>query len=140
MRILSINSVPVYRQALLALCAAEWPDMKSIAVASPKISIPAPLVALDSKNELLGGLVFSQFARPERADLALWINAVVVRDDCRGQGIASRLIAQAEAAARATGASEQFVFTQFPGLYQKLGWQVVTESAQDTVLSFSISP
>ena len=135
---LSVASAPVYRQALLALVASQWPDMKSLAVACPEIDIPAPLIALNPANELLGGLVFGQYAHPQTAKTVLWINALVVRESARRQGIASNLVSCAELEARAVGAREQFVLTNYPGVYQKVGWRIAEQTSEGMVLSFQL--
>lgn len=83
----------------------------------------------------MGGLAFATYPRPDDGSSAVWINALFVAPDFRGQGIASKLVRAAEAEAGAHGIADLFVYTDVPRLYQNLGWQVLREDDENLVLT-----
>lgn len=102
---------------------------------------PDPIAALNN-NDVIGGLAFTYHPIPEplpnAGKMALWINALAVTPRWRGRGIASRLIQEAEAQAKAAGATEIYVYTDVPGLYLKLAWQKREDYDRNMVLSKSL--
>jgi len=97
--------------------------------------VPAPLVAIDDRKQLVGGLAFSSFSRPGSDGIAIWVNALLVAPEHRGLGIASQLVQAAELEASRMNANELFVLTDVSNLYQKLGWRTVETSGRDVVLT-----
>ena len=61
---------------------------------------------------------------------------VLISPRQRKKGIASKLIEAAEVEAKRIAISELFVLSEFPNLYQRLGWQPVglDKSGKETVL------
>lgn len=55
----------------------------------------------------------------------VWINAVFVEPQWRGQGIASELINRGVKQVSSTVQSQLYAYTNIMGLYQGLGWSVV---------------
>ena len=108
----------------------EWGHIDSFSGNHDKVAVPAPLVAVDEHHRLLGGLAFSSFPKPDDGAIAVWVNALLVAPEHRSHGIASALLASAEAAAQRLHIPELFVFTESPGLYQKCGWAQVTGHEQ----------
>ncbi|MBB6479516.1 GNAT family N-acetyltransferase [Spirochaeta isovalerica] len=93
-------------------------------------NIPNPLIAL-SGERLLGGLAFTEYPNPEKEGMALWINALFVKQENRKSGIASDLIS---AANEMTGSVELYVLTHIPLLYQKSGWTIISVEEKNSVL------
>ncbi|NKC01544.1 MAG: GNAT family N-acetyltransferase [Pseudomonadales bacterium] len=83
---------------------------------------PDPLVALDREGRLVGALAFTVAPIPKASDLAIWINVVLVSPNCRGRGIATRLVQAAEQAAWQLRIPKLYVFSDVPQLYEKSGW------------------
>ncbi len=113
--------------------AGEWGELDSLT--HPDGLYPPPLVAVDENDELLGGLAFTQADVPAGDDAGIWINAVFVRPNSRGDGIAGRLVEAAEAIASRHGIATLFVFTDVPQLYAKRGWTVRATHGQSTILA-----
>ena len=142
-KILSSDSVP----APLLIQLREWLESEWGAVDPFEgnhrhVTVPSPIVAVDENTSLVGGLVFSSFPSPQGADVAVWVNAVLVSPHQRKQGIASKLIQAAEVQANRMAVPELFVLSEFPALYQKLGWQVVSlDSArsEETILTKALA-
>lgn len=116
---------------------SEWGHVDSFDGNHPEVDVPLPIVAVDGDGCLLGGLVFSSFPSPLKADVAVWINAVIVSPNQRKNGIASKLVRRAEVEAGLMAIDELFVLSEYPGLYEKLGWGFVSldESRNSTVLT-----
>ncbi len=94
--------------------------------------LPAPLLAVNHAGELAGGLAFSWFT--QAGETCVWINALLVAPEYRGQGVASKLIQAAERAAIDLNIAKLMVFTNRPTLYQRLGWTQQATHGQDTSL------
>ncbi len=131
--VVNSSAAPSHLKRLREWIIAEWGDVDSSEGQSEKITVPPPLLAIDS-SELLGGLMFSSFQKPDGEELGLWINALFVAPEHRRKGIASQLVRAAEEEAARTGERELFALTDVPKLYQKLGWQCVKNSSEGTVV------
>ncbi len=139
--ILTSSSVPAATLSELnGWFIKEWGDVDLFTRPCPDFALPSPLVAVDEQKSLVGGLSFTRFAQPKSADVAVWINMVLVSPNHRQKGIASRLVMSAEVEAVQMGVSELYVLSAFPGLYQKLGWQAVgmNDAGDETILSKSL--
>ena len=136
--ILTSNSVPTkLLNQLREWFVSEWGDVDPFEGNHPEIAIPSPIVAVGDKNSLLGGLSFTSVAKPQSADIGVWINMVLISPNHRKKGIASQLVQSAEVEAKRIGIPELFVLSEFPDLYQKLGWQFVglDSSDNETILN-----
>ena len=82
-----------------------------------------PPTKLAMRNGSAVGLVsFRRYPVPELEITGLWVNMLYVDQDHRHQGIGSELIQLAEK--QSTEFDLQlFVYTPFPALYEKSGWQ-----------------
>lgn len=124
--ILTANSVPA---ALLIQLRewleSEWGHIDPFEGTHAEVAIPSPVLAVDEQTSLLGGLIFGTFANPRNPGIAVWVNAVIVAPVHRKKGIASQLVQAAEGEARRLAIDELFVLSEYPGLYQKLAWQIV---------------
>jgi GNAT superfamily N-acetyltransferase len=116
-----------YRAELRARFIAEWGHFEAFDLALFGATPPLPLLALHERR-LLGGLAFSHYPSPQDSVVALWINGLQVDPKHRRQGIASALIRAAEREALALGVATVFVRTSLPGLYEALGWRVISRS------------
>jgi GNAT superfamily N-acetyltransferase len=85
-------------------------------------------------DELLGGLVFTTYPLPDNDEQGLWINALYIAPEYRGEGLATRLIQRSEKEAVTLGYNELFVFSDVPQLYLKSGWLLIDDSGRTKVL------
>jgi GNAT superfamily N-acetyltransferase len=141
MQILSSNSLPPQQlNQLREWFELEWGNFDPFEGNHPGIEIPSPMLAVDDQSSLLGGLAFSTFSKPETDSIAVWINMVLVSPSERKKGIASLLIQSAESEAKHMGIRELFVLSEFPDLYQKLGWQFIRldSSKNEAILSKTV--
>lgn len=133
-RIVNADSVsPSYEEELMLHFSSQWQE-KIPPLDGGYANCPSPLLALKDKS-LIGGLAFTFYPHPVSEIQVLWINAVLVLPQWRGQGVASELIKAAEVKAARAGSSELFVYSDVPKLYTNLGWSKVTENKKFQVLS-----
>jgi len=124
--ILTANSVPdSLLVQLREWLEAEWGHIDPFEGNHAEVTIPSPMVAVDEQTALLGGLVFGAFTNPRSPEIAVWVNALLISPAHRKKGIASRLVQAAEGEAKRMAIDELFVLSEYPDLYQKLGWQIV---------------
>lgn len=121
---------------LRALFISQWGKFDPFEKVISGIVIPGPVLAL-SGDTLIGGLSFTVYPGPENNEKALWINGLFVDPNYRGLGIASKLIKEAEGLCKEQ--SELFVYTEFPGLYEKSLWERVETSEGHVVLKKELS-
>ena len=95
-------------------------------------SIPSPLFALAGPH-WLGGLGFTWHPAPGSDELGLWINVVYVLASHRRRGIASALI---QHACDIHAEQPLYVLSEYPELYQRLGWRSVANQDRGTILVF----
>ena len=131
--VVSSSAAPRHLKRLREWFVAEWGEVDSLEGQRESTTILPPLLAIDS-SELLGGLMFSSFQKPDGEALGLWINALFVAREHRRKGIASQLVRAAEAEVACAGARELFALTDVPRLYQKLGWRCMKNSSEGTVV------
>jgi GNAT superfamily N-acetyltransferase len=112
---------------------SEWGIFEPFSNKKSDIVLPGPILAF-SDDKLVGGLSFTAYGNPEKEEQALWINALYVEPQSRGLGIAIKLIDAAEKVAIEYEHSELFVYTTFPELYQKSGWQILQTTGNYFVL------
>ncbi len=128
-----------YWNELEGLFQSEWSDFK-FKLAYPEqsnrdnIQLPPVLVVLRD-NVVIGGLAYSYFQEPHQVRDVVWINAVYVDSQWRGQGIASELIKRAvaqmpdyyrsQSQPSKDSTSNLYAYTNIPALYLSLGWSIV---------------
>ena len=115
----------------------EWGEVDAFDKSKYDLPLPSPLLALDG-DELVGGLSFTAYDQPNGSEMGLWINALYVHPDQRGQGIASKLIDVAEKTASESHMNELFARTDIPVLYEKIGWKVLSVTCEGTILIKSL--
>ena len=126
-----------YWQQLERLFQSEWADFE-FKTAYPEQSNPdnnqlPPVLVVLRENVVIGGLAYSHFQEPHKVRDVVWINAVYVDEEWRGQGIASELIKRAveqmpgfyQSAASQDSTSNLYAYTNIPSLYLSLGWSTV---------------
>ena len=131
--VVSSSSEPHHLGQLRKWIAAEWGQTDPLKAADDGFVVPSPLLVIDGEK-LFGGLTFTNYPKPGIKETGLWINALFVAPAHRGVGIGSQLVEAAEVEAANIRAEELFVYTNVPGLYQKLGWLEVDSSGEHTVL------
>lgn len=121
---------------------AEWGSIDPFTGKHPEVAIPSPVVAVDQHASMAGGLIFGTHTKPGSVDIGVWINALLVLPTERKKGIGSRLVRSAETEARQLAITELFVLSEFPILYQKLGWQPVSlvSGGKETILRKRFTP
>ena len=135
MHLLTAKTAPTQLvQQLHNLFLAEWGEIDPILG-----NYPDPILAVDQPDKLAGGLAFTRATKPDfksstEGESGIWINAVLVLPAYRKHGVASQLICLAEQNASRFGEQNLFVLSEFPLLYQKLGWSVVTQAGDETIL------
>ncbi|WP_373951190.1 GNAT family N-acetyltransferase [Vibrio pomeroyi] len=124
-------------QQLERLFQSEWADFE-FKTAYPEQSNPdniqlPPVLVVLRENIVIGGLAYSHFQEPHQVRDVVWINAVYVDEEWRGQGIASELIKRAveqmpgfyQSAASQDSTCDLYAYTNIPSLYLSLGWSTV---------------
>lgn len=112
---------------------AEWCEVDSFEGENGSDALPPPILALDHEK-LVGGLSFTYSVIPETCHLVLWINTLLVTPPARGNGIGSKLIQAAEELVARIGIEELYVYTDIPGIYQKLDWEVLGTAGNNEIL------
>lgn len=126
-----------YHDQLRRLFLSEWDELDPFL--DDEASFPHPLVMLTSTGDLAGGLSFTRAQSPFSAELAVWVNAVLVLPEYRWQGLATHLLCEAESATRASGIDFLFAYTDKPSLYASIGWSVVKDSGGKCVMMRDLS-
>ncbi len=113
---------------LLVLLNSEWNDLSAFETSREGLAIPEPLVAIEA-GRVIGGAAFTAYREPGGTDVVVWLNALYVLPQFRGQGIASGLIVAAMAFS-----PRLYALTDIPDLYTKLGWNVCSNSESGSVV------
>ncbi|MCZ6398856.1 GNAT family N-acetyltransferase [Vibrio alginolyticus] len=113
-----------YWTDLERLFQSEWADFSFADTYKPESELPPVILALRN-NEVIGGLAYSRFREPHGNSEVVWLNAVYVSPDWRGQGIASELINRGVSQVSATTQSNLYAYTHIVPLYESLGWSEV---------------
>ena len=113
-----------YWSELEGLFQSEWPDFKFQDTYKENVQLP-PVITVLRDNVVIGGLAYSYFQEPHQVRDVVWINAVFVDPQWRGQGIASELISRGVRQISSAVQTQLYAYTNIMGLYQGLGWSVV---------------
>ncbi len=113
-----------YWSELERLFQSEWSDFKFKDTYKDCVQLP-PVIVVLRDNVVIGGLAYSHFQEPHQVRDVVWINAVYVDAQWRGQGIASELINRGVKQVSSTLQTQLYVYTNVMELYQGLGWSVV---------------
>ncbi|MDH5886292.1 GNAT family N-acetyltransferase [Vibrio splendidus] len=113
-----------YWSELERLFQSEWSDFKFKDTYKDCVQLP-PVIVVLRDNVVIGGLAYSHFQEPHQVRDVVWINAVYVDAQWRGQGIASELINRGVEQVSSTVQTQLYVYTNVMELYQGLGWSVV---------------
>ncbi|MEZ8649803.1 GNAT family N-acetyltransferase [Vibrio splendidus] len=113
-----------YWSELERLFQNEWSDFKFKDTYKDCVQLP-PVIVVLRDNVVIGGLAYSHFQEPHQVRDVVWINAVYVDAQWRGQGIASELINRGVKQVSSTVQTQLYVYTNVMELYQGLGWSVV---------------
>jgi len=136
--LISSISAPQLLPLLRDCFVLEWGNIDPFEGNEPSLIIPAPVLAVEGKK-LLGGLAFTTAKIPDSQEIGVWINAVYVIPEYRGERIGSQLVQKAETEAAAININQLYVHTDIPNLYQKLHWSTVNCSGDSFVLTKTIS-
>ena len=113
-----------YWSDLERLFQSEWSDFKFKDTYKDCVQLP-PVIIVLRDNVVIGGLAYSHFQEPHQVRDVVWVNAVYVDAQWRGQGIASELINRGVKQVSSTVQTQLYVYTNVMELYQGLGWSVV---------------
>lgn len=87
-------------------------------------------LCLDGER-IVGGLGVIDNDFHDRKDLTPNVCAVYTEADCRGQGVAGRLLGLAVADMRAAGVSPLYLVTDHVGFYERYGWEFYGTARED---------
>lgn len=79
-------------------------------------------LCLDGER-IVGGMGVIENDFHDRADLSPNVCAVYTEEDCRGRGIAGRLLDLAVSDMKAKGISPLYLVTDHTGFYERYGWE-----------------
>ena len=82
-------------------------------------------------NRIVGGLGVIENDFHDRGDLAPNVCAVYTERDCRGQGIAGRLLDLVVKDMRAKGIVPLYLVTDHTGFYERYGWEFLCMARDD---------
>ncbi|MGF6109930.1 GNAT superfamily N-acetyltransferase [Pseudomonas frederiksbergensis] len=92
-----------------------------------KGSVPTVMVAIEG-SQLLGGAMLLTRDMAARAELTPWLAGVYVKEEHRGRGIASQLVARIVQEAATLGVPELYLYTDTSQtLYARQGWEVLEQ-------------
>ncbi|MDH6027279.1 GNAT family N-acetyltransferase [Vibrio splendidus] len=121
-----------YWSELERLFQSEWSDFKFKDTYKDCVQLP-PVIVVLRDNVVIGGLAYSHFQEPHQVRDVVWINAVYVDAQWRGQGIASELINRGveqvpvyyQSQSSKDSMSNLYAYTNIAPLYLSLGWSIV---------------
>ncbi|MDH5934088.1 GNAT family N-acetyltransferase [Vibrio splendidus] len=121
-----------YWSDLGRLFQSEWSDFKFKDTYKDCVQLP-PVIVVLRDNVVIGGLAYSHFQEPHQVRDVVWVNAVYVDAQWRGQGIASELIKRAveqmpvyyQSQSSKDSTSNLYAYTNIAPLYLSLGWSIV---------------
>lgn len=85
------------------------------------VDVPQTYVVIDS-SKLVGTFSLWRCDVQSRQDLFPWLGGVVVRKECRDEGIGTFMVKEAIQIARKLGYKELFLSTKLFDFYDSLGW------------------
>ncbi|EGQ8400121.1 acetyltransferase [Vibrio parahaemolyticus] len=127
-----------YWIALEKLFQTEWSDFLFANTYKSKADLPPVIVAVRN-NEVIGGLAYSRYQEPHGNSEVIWLNAVFVSPEWRGQGIASELINRGVNQVSELFQNNLYAYTNVAQLYESLGWSVVDIESEPNHSVVSIS-
>ena len=83
------------------------------------------------EERIIGGLGVIENDFHDRKDLAPNVCAVYTEEDCRGQGVAGRLLELAVEDMRAKGITPLYLVTDHTGFYERYGWEFLCMAHED---------
>lgn len=121
-----------YWSELEGLFQSEWCNFKFKDTYKENVKLP-PVITVLRDNVVIGGLAYSHFQEPHQVRDVVWINAVYVDAQWRGQGIASELINRGveqmpdyyQSQLSKDSTSKLYAYTNIAPLYLSLGWSIV---------------
>ncbi|MGL1919668.1 MAG: GNAT family N-acetyltransferase [Hyphomicrobiales bacterium] len=118
--------------------SSEWGADDYMKTERDSNAIPAPIIAFYD-DDLVGGLAFTRYVNPQNSgDIALWVNALFVPAQFRGQAIASELITASTNKALSLKFTQIFALTNVPNLYVKRGWEIIGTEGDDKVVMWQV--
>jgi|TARA_B110000027_G_scaffold39844_1_gene44001 GNAT superfamily N-acetyltransferase len=117
-----------FSKQLYSMLVGEWNDMEAFESTKFGLSIPNPMVVVEH-NQVIGGAAFTRYQKPDSNDVVIWLNALYIRPESRGQGIATDLIYALHGIAKGLHA-----LTDVADLYIKAGWNIVKEDENGTIV------
>ncbi|EGR0068483.1 GNAT family N-acetyltransferase [Vibrio parahaemolyticus] len=135
------NENSQYWIALEKLFQTEWSNFLFAETYKSENYLPPVLVALKN-NEVIGGLAYSRYQEPNGNSEVIWLNAVFVSPEWRGQGIASELINRGVNQVSELFQNNLYAYTNVAQLYKSLGWSVVDIDSEPnhSVVSIPLQP
>ena len=129
MEIKKLKDVPQYTETVIDWITAEFGDENSgkffqsiIEHSKNEEELPLTFVAIED-GTLVGTAGIWRADLLSRQDLFPWFSALVVHPEYRNQGIGKQMQAHLIAYCKEKGMKELYLYAEFKGYYEKMGWQ-----------------
>lgn len=124
MQIAPLDRHPEFAETAVDWIVNEWGSSRQSVIDSllDNKRCPPALIAMNSAGPM-GILSYTIYLLHSQGSSELWINALYVEPQFRGQGLGSRLVREGMKAATCLNRASLFVYTDIPAFYESLGWQ-----------------
>lgn len=85
--IIDSNSDPFHTNLLRKWFVEEWGEIDPFEGVVKSVEVPRPLLLIENEK-LIGGLAFTSAVKPNSNEFGVWVNALLVLPEYRGQGLA----------------------------------------------------
>jgi len=93
--------------------------------------LPKWFVAVDEKDDIIGGCGLIQNDFVDRTDLFPYVCALYVEKEARGHGLGGKLLEFARREAAKSGFETVYLCTDHINFYEKYGWRYLTQGLGD---------
>ena len=112
---------------------SEWGRVDSFDTENKGVKVPGPILAKEGE-EVIGGVAFTWYKKPNKKDVGLWVNALYVVPSQRNKGVGSKLLGLAMK--NIDLGYGLFALTEKPELYIQCGWSVLSQESSSYILKY----